>query len=170
MFHSCLCHRGTWGEQFTTLTTPSNLQRMLLVQRLHRSPRSLSGPSCQRVSGEVVDCVKWMPPSKKRQHLKYWCCDWFCFLMLFTSFFLKEQVGEQIWRFPLRICVTPGRRAAGCQASSDGDQLRGGTRWSGGVQRCSHPAFSLQIKVRTPAEQSSCNYNASMAALIFAQL
>lgn len=80
MFHNCLCHRGTWGEQFTTLTTPSNLQRMLLVQRLHRSPHSSSGPSCQRVSGEEVDCVKWLPPSKKRQHLKYWCCDWFCFL------------------------------------------------------------------------------------------
>lgn len=172
MFHNCLCHRGTWAEQFTTLTSHSNLQRMLLAQRLHRSLRS------QFIRPILQQSVRWssrlqcvsseLPPSKKRQCLKYWCCDLFCSLTLF-SIFLRAS-AEVIRRFPPRICATAGLGLSG---------QRG---WGAAAWRClmkqrhtvlQPPSVLLQPlrdQSQTPAEQSSSNYNASRAALILAQL
>lgn len=182
MFHNCLCHRGTWGEQFTTLTSHSNLQRMLLLHRLHRSlsAQSLSGPSCHSVSGKVLDYSLCQVNSPQNDSaLKNWCRHLFCSFTLLTVFFFKEWVWEWYSDF-LSISAWhqasgAGEGGGGCQIDLNGAQLRGGAWRSEGILHCSRPTFffffslqPLRDQSQTPAEQSGCNYNASRATVLFA--
>lgn len=148
MFHNCLCHRGTWGEQFTTLTSHSNLQRMLLLHRLHRSlsAQSLSGPSCHSVSGKVLDYSLCQVNSPQNDSaLKNWCCHLFCSFTLLTVFFLKSGCGsDTVISSPYLLDTRPqgrGRGGGGCQIDLNGAQLRGGAWRSEGILHCSRPAF-----------------------------
>lgn len=182
MFHNCLCHRGTWGEQFTTLTSHSNLQRMLLLHRLHRSlsAQSLSGPSCHGVSGKVLDYSLCQVNSPQNDSaLKNWCRHLFCSFTLLTVFFFKEWVWEWYSDF---LSISAWHQASG--AGEGGAAVR--SIW---MERncvaapdearasCTVAAprffffFSLQPlrdQSQTPAEQSGCNYNASRATVLFA--
>lgn len=182
MFHNCLCHRGTWGEQFTTLTSHSNLQRMLLLHRLHRSlsAQSLSGPSCHSVSGKVLDYSLCQVNSPQNDSaLKNWCRHLFCSFTLLTVFFLKSGCGsDTVISSPYLLDTRPqgqGRGGAAvrsiwmeCNCVAAPDEARAS---------CTVDAprfcffFSLQPlrdQSQTPAEQSGCNYNASRATVLFA--